>query len=75
MIYRLQKFSIYLYMRLSSSLWSSDAVDSVASLYNQVEDQVHVLVQRSNMSLEHLEYLIQLREMEGHLSQVCQHAF
>lgn len=48
----------------------SDAVDSVTSLYNQVEEQAHVLVQRSNLSLEHLEYLLQLREMEGHFMQV-----
>lgn len=50
----------------------SDAVDSVTSLYNQVEEQAHVLVQRSNMSLEHLEYLLQLREMEGHFMQMQQ---
>lgn len=48
----------------------SDAVDSVSSLYNYVEEQAHVLVQRSNMSVEHLEYLLQLREMEGHFTQV-----
>jgi len=48
----------------------SDAVDSVTSLYNHVEEQAHVLVQRTNMSLEHLEYLMQLREMEGHFKQV-----
>lgn len=39
-------------------------------MYNQVEEQAHVLVQRSNMSLEHLEYLLELREVEGHLMQV-----
>lgn len=55
-------------IRLSSA--RSDAVDSLTSLYNHVEQQVHVLVQRSNMSLEHLEYLLQLREMEGHFTQV-----
>lgn len=48
----------------------SDAVDSVTGLYNHVEEQAHVLVQRSNVSLEHLEYLLQLREMEGHFTQV-----
>ncbi|XP_078144195.1 pleckstrin homology domain-containing family G member 4B-like, partial [Centroberyx gerrardi] len=48
----------------------SDAVDSVTSLYNHVEEQAHVLVQRSNMSLEHLEYLLRLREMEGHFMQI-----
>lgn len=48
----------------------SDAVDCVTSLYNQVEEQAHALVQRSNMSLEHLEHLLQLRELEGHFLQV-----
>ncbi|XP_054464571.1 uncharacterized protein LOC129099371 [Anoplopoma fimbria] len=50
----------------------SDAVDSVTSLYNHVEEQAHVLVQRSNMSLEHLEYLLQIRELEGHFMQMQQ---
>ncbi|KAM9505706.1 pleckstrin homology domain-containing family G member 4B-like isoform 3-T5 [Salvelinus alpinus] len=50
----------------------SDAVDSVTSMYNHVEEQAHMLVQRSNMSLEHLEYLLQLREMEGHFSKIRQ---
>lgn len=42
----------------------------MTGLYNHVEEQAHVLVQRSNMSLEHLEYLLRLREMEGHFMQV-----
>ncbi|XP_055366068.1 uncharacterized protein LOC114859073 isoform X2 [Betta splendens] len=50
----------------------SDAVDSVTSLYNSVEQQAHVLVQRSNMSLEQLEYLLQVREMEEHFTQMQQ---
>ncbi|KAJ0064122.1 hypothetical protein NL108_000968, partial [Boleophthalmus pectinirostris] len=50
----------------------SDAVDSVGSLYNQLEEQVHALVQRSNLSLEHLQFLLQLRDMQGHLSQMQQ---
>ncbi|XP_074537815.1 pleckstrin homology domain-containing family G member 4B-like isoform X2 [Halichoeres trimaculatus] len=50
----------------------SDAVDSVTSLYNLVEEEAHVLVQRSNLSLEHLKYLLQLREMEGHFLQMQQ---
>ena len=45
-------------------------MDSVTSLYNCVEEQAHVLVQRSNVSLEHLEYLLQLRELEAHFQQV-----
>ncbi|XP_054649861.1 pleckstrin homology domain-containing family G member 4B-like isoform X2 [Dunckerocampus dactyliophorus] len=50
----------------------SDAVDSLTSLYNNMEEQVHILVQSSNMSLEHLEYLLQVREMEGHFTQIQQ---
>ncbi|KAI3357275.1 hypothetical protein L3Q82_015731, partial [Scortum barcoo] len=50
----------------------SDAVDSMTSLYNHVEEQAHILVQRSNVALEHLEYLLQLREMEGHFMQMQQ---
>uniref|UniRef100_A0A3Q3SKB7 Uncharacterized LOC113145224 n=1 Tax=Mastacembelus armatus TaxID=205130 RepID=A0A3Q3SKB7_9TELE len=50
----------------------SDAVDSVTSLYNHMEEQAHILVQRTNMSLEHLEYLLQIREMEGHFTQMQQ---
>ncbi|KAM9342480.1 pleckstrin homology domain-containing family G member 4B-like [Pholidichthys leucotaenia] len=50
----------------------SDAVDSMSSLYNHVEEQAHILVQKSNMSLEHLEYLLQLRQLEGHLTQIQQ---
>lgn len=51
-------------------LTCSDAVESVSSLYNHVEEQAHVLVQRTNLSLEHLEYLLQLREFQVHFMQV-----
>ncbi|XP_034027424.1 uncharacterized protein LOC117511523 [Thalassophryne amazonica] len=47
-----------------------DAVESVTSRYNHVEEQAHILVQKSNMSLEHLNYLLQLRDMEGHFNQI-----
>uniref|UniRef100_A0A8C7XWS1 Pleckstrin homology domain-containing family G member 4B n=2 Tax=Oryzias sinensis TaxID=183150 RepID=A0A8C7XWS1_9TELE len=50
----------------------SDAVDSVTCLYNYVEEQAHILVQKTNMTLEHLEYLLPLREIEGHLRQIQQ---
>ncbi|KAM9829399.1 pleckstrin homology domain-containing family G member 4B-like isoform 3-T4 [Syngnathus typhle] len=50
----------------------SDAVDSLTSLYNHVEEQLHILVRSSNMSLEHLKYLLQVREMEGHFTQLQQ---
>lgn len=66
------RFSCYLISSCVVCLFltCSDAVDSVTSLYNHVEEQAHFLVQRSNVSLEHLEYLLQLREMEGHFTQV-----
>ncbi|XP_076610515.1 quattro isoform X1 [Chaetodon auriga] len=45
-----------------------DAVESVTSLYNQVEEKLHMLVMRSNESLQHLEVLFRLREMEANIS-------
>ncbi|XP_075952517.1 quattro [Anarhichas minor] len=45
-----------------------DALESVTSLYNQVEEKLHILVMRSNESLQHLEFLFRLREMEGKVS-------
>ncbi|XP_056130265.1 quattro [Lampris incognitus] len=42
-----------------------DALESVTGLYNQVEEKVHTLVMRSNESLQHLEFLFRLREIEG----------
>ncbi|XP_039971607.1 uncharacterized protein LOC120783014 isoform X2 [Xiphias gladius] len=45
-----------------------DALESVTSLYNQVEEKLHMLVMRSNESLQHLELLFRLREMEAKIS-------
>ncbi|TMS19716.1 Pleckstrin homology domain-containing family G member 4B [Larimichthys crocea] len=45
-----------------------DALESVTSLYNQVEEKLHTLVMRSNESLQHLEFLFRLREMEAKIS-------
>uniref|UniRef100_UPI0037E9965F quattro n=1 Tax=Semicossyphus pulcher TaxID=241346 RepID=UPI0037E9965F len=45
-----------------------DALESVTSLYNQVEEKLHTLVMRSNESLQHLEVLCRLREMEVKIS-------
>ncbi|XP_037620244.1 uncharacterized protein KIAA1755-like [Sebastes umbrosus] len=45
-----------------------DALESVTSLYNQVEEKLHTLVMRSNESLQHLEFLFRLREMEANIS-------
>ncbi|XP_041814017.1 uncharacterized protein LOC121621588 isoform X2 [Chelmon rostratus] len=44
------------------------AVESVTSLYNQVEEKLHTLVMRSNESLQHLEFLFRLRGMEASIS-------
>ncbi|KAM3877939.1 quattro [Diretmus argenteus] len=45
-----------------------DALESVTGLYNQVEEKLHTLVMRSNKSLQHLDFLFRLREMEGKIS-------
>uniref|UniRef100_A0A8C9X0R8 protein-glutamine gamma-glutamyltransferase n=1 Tax=Sander lucioperca TaxID=283035 RepID=A0A8C9X0R8_SANLU len=47
-----------------------DALESVTSLYNQVEEKLHTLVMRSNESLQHLGFLFRLREMEAKISTV-----
>jgi len=44
----------------------------VTSLYNQVEEKLHTLVMRSNESLQHLEFLLRLREMEAKIITVPQ---
>ncbi|XP_036958147.1 quattro isoform X2 [Acanthopagrus latus] len=45
-----------------------DALESVTSLYNQVEEKLHTLVMRSNESLQRLEFVFRLREMEAKIS-------
>lgn len=45
-----------------------DAMESVTGLYNRVEEKLHTLVMRSNESLQHLEFLLRLREMEAKIS-------
>lgn len=47
-----------------------DALESMTCLYNQVEENLHALVMRSNKSLQHLEFLFTLREMEAKISEV-----
>ncbi|KAM9361869.1 LOW QUALITY PROTEIN: quattro [Symphorus nematophorus] len=44
------------------------SLESVTSLYNQVEEKLHTLVMRSNESLQHLEFLFKLREIESKIS-------
>ena len=45
-------------------------MEALRSLYNQVEEKVHTLVMRSNQSLQHLDYLLQLRTMEDKITLV-----
>ncbi|XP_047439853.1 quattro [Mugil cephalus] len=45
-----------------------DALESATRLYNQVEEKLHTLVMRSNESLQHLEFLFKLREVEAKIS-------
>uniref|UniRef100_A0A4W5QST2 Quattro n=1 Tax=Hucho hucho TaxID=62062 RepID=A0A4W5QST2_9TELE len=45
-----------------------DALESVTVLYNQVEENVHTLVMKSNESLQHLDFLLKLREAESNLN-------
>ncbi|XP_026162638.1 quattro isoform X2 [Mastacembelus armatus] len=45
-----------------------DALELVTSLYNQVEEKLHMLVMRSNESLQQMEFLFRLREMETKIS-------
>ncbi|XP_064161381.1 pleckstrin homology domain-containing family G member 4B-like isoform X1 [Anguilla rostrata] len=47
-----------------------DAMDSVTTLYNHVEEQVHTLVMKSNESLQHLEFLLHLRDLEDRFKRV-----
>ncbi|CAK6958201.1 uncharacterized protein LOC128355238 [Scomber scombrus] len=54
--------------RFSQSEDYRDALESVTSLYNQVEENLHMLVMRSNESLQHLEFVFRLREMEAKIS-------
>lgn len=48
----------------------SEVIDTVTHLYNAMEEQVHVLARKSNMSLQHLDFLLQLREMESRFTKV-----
>ncbi|XP_069014057.1 quattro isoform X1 [Embiotoca jacksoni] len=45
-----------------------DALESVTSLYNQVEEKLHTLVMKSNESLQRLDFLFRHREMEAKIS-------
>lgn len=57
-------------MRSSNSEHSCEVIDTVTHLYNAMEEQVHVLARKSNMSLQHLDFLLQLREMESRFTKI-----
>ncbi|XP_058265231.1 uncharacterized protein si:dkey-65j6.2 isoform X2 [Hemibagrus wyckioides] len=74
----LQKESGALLARLR---WESDArgvhyetsckvMDTVDALYSEVEEHVHVLVRRSNISFQHLGFLLHLRKMESRFMEI-----
>ncbi|XP_023664544.2 pleckstrin homology domain-containing family G member 4B isoform X2 [Paramormyrops kingsleyae] len=47
-----------------------DTMELVTSLYNHVEEQVHTLVMKSNYSLQHLDFLLKLRELESRFTKI-----
>ncbi|XP_050952817.1 pleckstrin homology domain-containing family G member 4B isoform X1 [Labeo rohita] len=49
---------------------SREVIDTVTHLYNAMEEQVHILARKSNMSLQHLDFLLQLREMESRFAKI-----
>lgn len=48
-------------------------MDTVDSVYNEVEEYVHVLVRRSNISFQHLGFLLHLRKLEARFMEVSNH--
>uniref|UniRef100_A0A1A8DES5 Quattro n=1 Tax=Nothobranchius kadleci TaxID=1051664 RepID=A0A1A8DES5_NOTKA len=56
--------------RFSQSEDYRDALESMTDLYNQVEEKLHMLVMRSNESLQQLEFLHKLRETEAKIISV-----
>ncbi|XP_067301657.1 pleckstrin homology domain-containing family G member 4B isoform X2 [Pseudorasbora parva] len=57
-------------VRSSHCEQSCEVIDTVTHLYNAMEEQVHVLARKSNMSLQHLDFLLQLREMESRFAKI-----
>ncbi|XP_047663035.1 puratrophin-1 isoform X2 [Tachysurus fulvidraco] len=66
---------------LSRLRWESDVrgahyetnckvMDTVDALYNKIEEHVHVLVRRSNISFQHLGFLLHLRKMESRFMEI-----
>ncbi|XP_061912346.1 uncharacterized protein LOC133655818 isoform X1 [Entelurus aequoreus] len=48
-----------------------DALESVTLLYNQVEEKLHMLVMKSNESLQQLEVLLVVKEMEEKMKEAA----
>ncbi|KAM6927948.1 quattro [Xenentodon cancila] len=55
-------------LRFQQSEDYRDALESVTSLYNQVEEKLHTLVMKSNESLQRLEFLLRIRETEAKIA-------
>ncbi|CAM5152309.1 unnamed protein product [Eretmochelys imbricata] len=56
--------------RLSFSPDVRNSMDSAMGLYNQVEEEVHTLVMKSNSCLERLEFLRKIQEFEAEFSKL-----
>eukprot|EP00079_Xenopus_tropicalis_P009144 XP_002932909.2 PREDICTED: uncharacterized protein KIAA1755 homolog [Xenopus tropicalis] len=57
-------------MRFCCSQDVRSAVEAAVHLYNQLEEQVHALVTKSNRRLELLESLLKIRELESQFTQL-----
>ncbi|TSL61124.1 Protein-glutamine gamma-glutamyltransferase 2 [Bagarius yarrelli] len=49
---------------------SCKVMDTVDCLYNELEEQVHVLVRTSNLSFHHLGFLLHLRKLESRFLEI-----
>ncbi|KAI5096138.1 pleckstrin-like domain-containing family G member 4B isoform X2, partial [Silurus meridionalis] len=49
---------------------SCNVMDTIESLYNELEEHIHVLVQRSNILFQHLGFLLHLRQMESRFLEI-----
>ncbi|XP_053099143.1 uncharacterized protein KIAA1755 homolog [Hemicordylus capensis] len=56
--------------RLSSSPDVRSSIGGALALYNLLEEEVHTLVTKSNSRLEHLEFLMKIRELEAEFSKL-----
>ncbi|XP_066480848.1 uncharacterized protein KIAA1755 homolog [Tiliqua scincoides] len=56
--------------RLSFSPDVRHSIDCTLALYNRVEEEVHTLVTKSNSRLEHLEFLLKIRELQAEFNKL-----